>query len=82
MNKKINILPVIISDNCKKVAIAFDDVVSSIEFVNCQSIQAQVSLTSRKHLRTKVTPDWHLTVKKTGEIWGWYFSIKYVMAIY
>ena len=33
----------IFSDSCKKVAIAFDDVVSSIEFVNSQSIQAQVS---------------------------------------
>lgn len=32
----------IIVDSCKKVAIAFDDVVASIEFVNCQSVQAQV----------------------------------------
>ncbi|XP_053383314.1 adenylyl cyclase-associated protein 1-like [Mercenaria mercenaria] len=32
----------IIVDSCKKVAIAFDDVVSSIEFVNSQSVQAQV----------------------------------------
>lgn len=31
-----------ISDSCKKVAVAFDAVVSSIEFVNCQSVQAQV----------------------------------------
>lgn len=32
----------IIVDSCKKVAVVFDDVVSSIEFVNCQSVQAQV----------------------------------------
>jgi len=30
-------------DNCKKVAVAFDGVVSSLEVLNCQSIQAQVS---------------------------------------
>ena len=29
-------------DNCKKVAVAFDSVVSSLEVLNCQSIQAQV----------------------------------------
>ena len=28
-------------------------------------------LTSRKHLRTKVTSDFHLTYSKNGEIWGW-----------
>ncbi|KAL3889665.1 hypothetical protein ACJMK2_001998 [Sinanodonta woodiana] len=28
-------------DNCRKVAIVFEDVVSSVEFVNCQSVQAQ-----------------------------------------
>ena len=28
---------------------------------------------SRKHLRSKVTPDFHLTyIVKTGEIWSWY----------
>ena len=27
---------------------------------------------SRKHLRTKVTPDFHLHIVKMGEIWGWY----------
>ena len=27
-------------------------------------------LPSRKHLRTKVTPDFHLTYSKMGEIWG------------
>ena len=45
--------------------------------------------TSRKHLRTKVTPDLHLTYSKTGEILGYClndkngtFSIKsYVVAI-
>ena len=26
--------------------------------------------TSRKHLRTKVTSDFHLTCSKKGEIWG------------
>lgn len=33
----------IIMDNCKKSAIVFDSVVSSIEFINCQSVQMQVS---------------------------------------
>ena len=28
------------------------------------------SKSSRKHLRTKVTPDFHLTYSKIGEIWG------------
>ena len=34
--------------------------------------------TSRKHLRTKVTPDFHLTytVVKMGEICGWYQNDK------
>lgn len=32
----------IILDSCKKVAVAFDSVVSSVEFVNSQSVQAQV----------------------------------------
>lgn len=29
-------------DSCKKTAIVFDDVVSSLEFINCQSVQGQV----------------------------------------
>ncbi|XP_025089872.1 adenylyl cyclase-associated protein 1-like isoform X2 [Pomacea canaliculata] len=29
-------------DSCKKTALVFEDVVSSVEFVNCQSMQAQV----------------------------------------
>ena len=29
-------------------------------------------LISGKHLRTKVTPDLHLIIVKTGEIWVWY----------
>merc|ERR1712071_722044 len=32
----------IIIDSCKKVAIVFDTVVSSCEFINCQSVQMQV----------------------------------------
>ena len=32
----------IILDNCKKTAIVFDNVVSSCEFINCQSVQMQV----------------------------------------
>lgn len=28
-------------DSCKKVSIVFDDIVSMVEFINCQSIQAQ-----------------------------------------
>lgn len=30
-------------DSCKKTAVVFDSVVSSVEFVNCQSVQMQVS---------------------------------------
>lgn len=33
----------IILDGCKKTAIVFDNVVSSCEFINCQSVQMQVS---------------------------------------
>jgi len=32
----------IILDSCKKVAVVFDSVVSSCEFINCQSVQMQV----------------------------------------
>merc|ERR1711962_1711715 len=32
----------IIIDSCKKVAVVFDTVVSSVEFINCQSVQMQV----------------------------------------
>lgn len=32
----------VITDSCKKTAIVFDDVVSSLEFINCQSVQGQV----------------------------------------
>ena len=37
----------IVLDGCKKSAIVFDDVVSSCEFINCQSVQMQVDL---KHI--------------------------------
>ena len=30
------------SDNCKKCALVFDDVISSCEIINCQSTQVQV----------------------------------------
>ncbi|XP_046560993.1 adenylyl cyclase-associated protein 1-like [Haliotis rubra] len=33
----------ILLDGCKKSAVVFDDVVSSIEFINCQSVQGQVT---------------------------------------
>lgn len=32
----------IVLDSCKKCSVVFDDLVSSIEFVNCQSVQMQV----------------------------------------
>ena len=32
----------IILDSCKKTAVVFDNVVSSVEFINCQSMQMQV----------------------------------------
>lgn len=32
----------IILDSCKKTGVVFDDVVSGLEFVNCQSVQGQV----------------------------------------
>ena len=40
-----------ISDGCKKTAVVFEDVISTVDFVNCQSIQAQVS-----HTTNIVTP--------------------------
>lgn len=39
VNGKVNFVAL---DSCKKVALAFDSVVSSLEVLNCQSIQAQV----------------------------------------
>ena len=30
------------TDGCKKSAIVFDDAISAVEFINCQSVQAQV----------------------------------------
>lgn len=35
----------IVLDSCKKCSVVFDDLVSSIEFVNCQSVQMQVRST-------------------------------------
>lgn len=32
----------VVLDSCRKTALVFDSVVSSIEFVNCQSVQMQV----------------------------------------
>lgn len=32
----------IVMDSCRKSSIVFDSLVSSIEFVNCQSVQMQV----------------------------------------
>ncbi len=32
----------IVLDSCKKTAVVFDNVVSSVEFINCQSVQMQV----------------------------------------
>lgn len=34
----------IVIDSCKKCSVLFDSVVASIEFVNCQSVQMQVSV--------------------------------------
>lgn len=34
----------IVIDSCKKCSVVFDSLVSSVEFVNCQSVQMQVSL--------------------------------------
>ena len=39
VNGKVNS---IILDSCKKCAVVFDDVIASIEYVNCQSVQGQV----------------------------------------
>jgi adenylyl cyclase-associated protein len=33
----------IILDSCIKTGVVFDDIVSSVEFINCQNVQAQVS---------------------------------------
>ena len=37
----------IIIDGCKKVAVVFGSVVSSVEFINCQSVQMQVNVHSK-----------------------------------
>lgn len=29
-------------DSCKKTALVFDEAISAVDFVNCQSVQAQV----------------------------------------
>lgn len=34
----------IVMDSCRKSSVVFDSVVSSIEFVNCQSVQMQVCM--------------------------------------
>ncbi len=34
----------IILDSCKKCGVVFDSAVSAVEFINCQSVQMQVSL--------------------------------------
>ena len=34
----------IILDNCKRVAVCFDDVISSCEVINSSSVQVQVSV--------------------------------------
>lgn len=57
----------IVMDSCRKSSVVLDSVVSSIEFVNCQSVQMQVSgllllLYIRLHikprlLRNDVVPD-------------------------
>ena len=41
INGKVNS---IILDNCKKCAVVFDDVIAAVDFVNCQSVQGQVSI--------------------------------------
>ncbi|CAG5132682.1 unnamed protein product, partial [Candidula unifasciata] len=41
--KVVGKLNSIVVDSCKKTGIVFDDLVSSLEFVNCQSMQAQVT---------------------------------------
>lgn len=40
----------IVMDSCKKSAVVFDSLVSSVEFVNCQSVQMQVKLINLSNL--------------------------------
>ena len=40
-----------ISDNCKKCALVFDDVISSCEIINCQSTQVQVQYNTMRPLK-------------------------------
>ena len=35
---------VVVADSCKKTAVVMDDLVSCLEFINCQSMQGQVGL--------------------------------------
>lgn len=34
----------IVMDSCKKTSVVFDTLVASMEFINCQSVQMQVSI--------------------------------------
>ena len=36
-------LLLILSDNCKKTAVVLDGAIGTVEFINCQSVQCQVS---------------------------------------
>ena len=36
-----------LTDGCKKTAVVFEDVISTFDVINCQSVQAQVRIKNR-----------------------------------
>ena len=47
------------TDNCKRVALVFDDVISSVEIINSQGTQVQVMSLLRWFCITFQTDRWH-----------------------
>lgn len=46
----------IVIDSCKKCSVVFDSLVSSVEFVNCQSVQMQVKIKKNELISDAVSP--------------------------
>ena len=53
------------SDNCKKCALVYDDVISSCEIINCQSTQVQVRYNRVKPLKQDPLNKEHLSYYRT-----------------
>lgn len=49
-----------LADNCKRMALCFDDVISSVEIINCQGAQVQVSHISYQYSSSQYNGlEWH-----------------------